>query len=146
VKLSVSILGAGLLAACLQAAWAIDSQPPFADAVTQSRYEQLIHEFRCLVCQNETVADSNANLAGDFRRQIHAMVAAGESDQQIRDYMVARYGDFILYKPPVQSSTWLLWGGPFLVLAIALIAASRIIKRRAGMDDQNDERAGQGGA
>jgi len=146
MKRLLQSLCAGVLAACVQAAWAIDSQPAFANQATQARYEHLTHEFRCLVCQNETVADSNADLAGDFRRQIHEMVAAGKSDQQIRDYMVARYGNFILYKPPVQSSTWLLWGGPFLVLAIALMAAARIIRRRAGMDSHTDGGAGQGEA
>lgn len=111
-------------------ALAIDSEPPFADPVTQARYEHLIHQFRCLVCQDETIADSNAGLAADFRRQVHKLVAAGKSDVEIRAYMVDRYGDFILYKPPVQASTWLLWFGPFLFLLIAIAVVVMVVRRR----------------
>ena len=116
------------------AAYGIDSEPPFADPVLQQRYEQLTHEFRCLVCQDETVADSNADLAADFRRQIHTMVAAGKSDSDIKTYMVERYGNFVLYKPPVQASTWLLWGGPFLLLLIGLAVIARVIRQRANQE------------
>ncbi|HEV7164400.1 MAG: cytochrome c-type biogenesis protein CcmH [Gammaproteobacteria bacterium] len=127
-----------LLAALLlfsQAASAIDSEPPFADPVLQARYQQLIHGFRCLVCQDETVADSDADLAADFRRQIHAMVAAGKDDDEIRSYMVERYGNYVLYKPPVQQSTWLLWAGPFILLCIAFLTVFLVVRRRAGLDD-----------
>lgn len=117
------------------AAFGIDSEPPFPDPVLQQRYEQLTHEFRCLVCQDETVADSNADLAADFRRQIHAMVAAGRSDAEIKGYMVQRYGNFVLYKPPVQPGTWLLWGGPFLLLLIALGVIARVVRQRAGQGE-----------
>lgn len=128
-----------LLAACallglwLPAAHAIDSEPPFADPAMQQRYERLIHEFRCLVCFDESIADSNADLAADFRREVHAMIAAGKSDRQIRDFMVRRYGDFILYDPPLQPNTWLLWGGPFLLFAVALAVVVRVVYRRAHM-------------
>jgi len=114
------------------AAWAIDSQPPFADPVLQARYTALTHELRCLVCQDETVADSNADLAADFRRQIHEMVAAGKTDAEVKAYMVQRYGDFVLYKPPVQSSTALLWIGPFVLLLLALGVLVMVVRRRAG--------------
>lgn len=132
-----------LLIACTAAllltpAFAIDSEAPFPDPALEARYENLTHDFRCLVCQNETVADSDADLAADFRRQIHGMIAAGMSDEQIRAYMVARYGDFVLYKPPVQTNTWLLWGGPFLFLAIGLGVVLQVLRRRAAAD------AGQG--
>lgn len=99
----------------------------------QLRYEHLIHEFRCLVCQDETIADSNADLAAQFRRHVHELLAAGKSDKDIRAYMVNRYGDFILYKPPVQTSTWLLWFGPFLFLLIAVGIASMVVRRRNSM-------------
>ena len=112
-------------------AFGIDSEPPFPDPVLQQRYELLTHEFRCLVCQDETVADSNAELAADFRRQIHDMVAAGRTDAEIKTYMVQRYGNFVLYKPPVQPGTWLLWGGPFLLLLIALAVIVRVVRQRA---------------
>lgn len=118
-------------------AFAIDSEPPFPDAALQARYETLTHEFRCLVCQDETVADSNADLAADFRRQIHAMVASGKTDAEIKSYMVDRYGDFVLYKPPLQSSTVFLWAGPFLLLLVGLGVVYLVVKRRA---------AGQGAA
>lgn len=116
------------------AACAIDSEPPFADPVLQQRYEQLTHVFRCLVCQDETVADSNADLAADFRRQIHNMVASGKSDAEIRSYMVQRYGNFVLYQPPLQTSTWLLWGGPFLLLLVGLAVILRVVRQRARQD------------
>lgn len=125
------LLLALLLLLASGAALGIDSEPPFPDPVLQQRYEQLTHVFRCLVCQDETVADSNADLAADFRRQIHDMVAAGKSDAEIRTYMVQRYGNFVLYQPPLQASTWLLWGGPFLLLLIALGVITRVIRQRA---------------
>ena len=111
--------------------WAIDSEAAFADPALQDRYETLIHGFRCLVCQDETVADSDADLAADFRRQIHAMVADGKSDAEIKAYMVERYGNYVLYKPPVQISTWLLWGGPFILLGIALLTVTLVVRGRA---------------
>lgn len=123
-------------------AFAIDSEPPFSDQAMQARYQELIHGFRCLVCQDETVADSDADLAADFRRQIHAMVAAGKSDAEIKSYMVERYGNFVLYKPPVQLSTWLLWTGPFILLCIGLLAVTSVVRRRARQNDTGAE--GQG--
>ncbi|HEX7965092.1 MAG TPA: cytochrome c-type biogenesis protein [Gammaproteobacteria bacterium] len=116
-------------------ALAIDSEPPFADPALQARYEQLTHEFRCLVCQDETVADSNAELAADFRRQIHGMVEAGRSEAEIRQYMVSRYGNFVLYKPPVRGSTALLWAGPFILLLLALTVVARVVRRRASAEE-----------
>ena len=117
-------------------AFAIDSEPPFQDPALQARYTALTHELRCLVCQDETVADSNADLAADFRRQIHDMVAAGKSDADIKAYMVQRYGDFVLYKPPVQSSTALLWIGPFLLLAVAVGIVFLVVRRRAHQPEE----------
>lgn len=131
MKRIVLLLCCGLF---LSTAFAIDSQPPFADPASQARYEHLIRQFRCLVCQDESIANSDADLATDFRRQIHAMVAAGQTDRQIKQYMVNRYGDFVLYNPPVQPNTWLLWGGPFLLLFIAMIVLVTVVRRRAHMD------------
>ncbi len=119
------------LLCCAQIAFAIDSEVPFTDPALQARYETLIHGFRCLVCQDETVADSDADLAADFRRQIHAMVEQGKSDTDIKAYMVERYGNYVLYNPPVQTSTWLLWGGPFILLAIGLLVVAVVVRRRA---------------
>lgn len=131
------LLLAVMLMCVMGLAHAIDSQPPFPDPELQSRYEALTHELRCLVCQDETVADSNAELAADFRRQIHDMVAAGKTDAEIKSYMVGRYGDFVLYKPPVQSNTALLWIGPFILLLIALVVVSLIVRRRAAQPEEN---------
>lgn len=130
-----ALLVSVMLLCCTQAAFAIDSEVPFTDPGLQARYDTLIHGFRCLVCQDETVADSDADLAADFRRQIHAMVAAGKSDAEIRDYMVERYGNYVLYKPPVQASTWVLWTGPFILLGIALLTVTLVVRRRARQGD-----------
>ena len=125
---------AALLLVVAASAYGIDSEPPFPDAAQQTRYEALIHVFRCLVCQNETIADSDADLAADLRRQVHDMVAAGKSDIEIRAYLVDRYGNFVLYRPPLQTSTWMLWGGPFLLLFIGLAVVTAVVRRRARMD------------
>ena len=127
-------LTVSLLLANAAPVFAIDSQPPFPDAAEQARYEALIHVFRCLVCQNETIADSDADLAADLRRQVHDMVAAGKNDTEIRAYLVDRYGNFVLYKPPIETGTWLLWGGPFLLLLIGLVVVTAVVRRRARMD------------
>lgn len=126
-----------MLSCVMGLAHAIDSQPPFPDPELQSRYETLTHELRCLVCQDETVADSNAELAADFRRQIHDMVAAGKTDAEIKSYMVGRYGDFVLYKPPVQPNTALLWIGPFILLLIALAVVLLVVKRRSNQAEES---------
>jgi cytochrome c-type biogenesis protein CcmH len=87
-----------------------------ADTAEQQRLKKLSEELRCLVCQNQTLADSNADLAIDLRRQVESMISAGRSDREIRDYMVQRYGDFVLYRPPMQGNTFALWLGPFAML------------------------------
>ncbi|MGH8337610.1 MAG: cytochrome c-type biogenesis protein [Gammaproteobacteria bacterium] len=124
----------------LPPAYAIDSEPAFTNPQLQQRYENLIHDFRCLVCFDESIANSDADLAADFRRQVHSMVAGGKSDGEIKAFMVKRYGDFVIYNPPVQPNTWLLWAGPFVLLLIALIALVCILRQRARMDE-----AGQAG-
>jgi cytochrome c-type biogenesis protein CcmH len=116
-----------------QAAWAIDTAPAFDDPGLQARYEKLTHQLRCLVCQNETIADSNASLAADLRRQLREMIAAGNSDAEILKYMTDRYGDFVLYKPPFEARTVLLWSAPVLLVLIGLCAAATVIVRRARM-------------
>jgi len=106
-----------LMVAWASGALAIDTERAFEDPALQARYEGITHELRCLVCQNETIADSNATLAGDLRREVREMIAAGKTDDQITDFMIARYGDFVLYRPPVKNTTLVLWIGPFLLLA-----------------------------
>jgi len=89
-----------------------------ADPALDARLRKLETELRCLVCQNQTLADSDATLAGDLRREVRALAVAGKSDAEIKDYLVARYGDFVLYDPPVKSLTWLLWFGPLALLVL----------------------------
>ncbi len=112
-------------------ALAIDTQRAFEDPVLQARYDNITRELRCLVCQNETIADSNATLAGDLRREVREMIAAGKTDDQIRDFMIARYGDFVLYRPRMTRMNFLLWAAPVLLLAFGAFAVVRVVRRRA---------------
>jgi cytochrome c-type biogenesis protein CcmH len=110
--------------------FAADAVPTEKDAVAASRAVKLSEKLRCLVCQNQTIADSNAELAQDLRRQIHEQIAAGRSDDEIVDYMVARYGDFVLYQPPVKPTTFLLWAGPALLLLFGFAVLARTLSTR----------------
>ncbi|SFF45641.1 cytochrome c-type biogenesis protein CcmH [Fontimonas thermophila] len=115
----------GLIAAVYAAAQDASFTPEQAQ-----RYQRLVGELRCLVCQNQSIADSNAPLAADLREQVRTQILAGHSDDQIRSYVTARYGDFVLYRPPFKPTTWLLWLGPFLLLALALTVAGIFVRRR----------------
>ena len=97
---------------------------------TKQRIRQLEEKLRCLVCQNQTLADSNAELAGDLRREVADQVKAGKSDEQIIEYLVQRYGDFVLYDPPFKARTVLLWVGPFVLLALGAGALVLVLRRR----------------
>jgi len=98
----------------------------------EKRTAALAHELRCLVCQNQTLADSNAPLAVDLRNQIREQLAAGKSEQDVLDFMVARYGEFVLYRPPLRAATLALWIGPFVFLALGVwLLARRLARRRA---------------
>ena len=110
---------------------AIDTGPVFEDPVMQSKYEQLISEIRCLVCQNQSLADSDAPLAQDLRNEIFKMIKSEKSNNQITEFLVERYGDFVLYRPPLKDNTWLLWFGPFLFLIIAITTAIIFIKKQS---------------
>ena len=104
----------------------------FDDPQQEAVYRQLTHELRCLVCQNQNLADSHADLAKDLREEIYEMVRAGRSRQEIIEFMVQRYGDFVLYRPPVKTETLPLWAGPFVLLLIALVVFVIIVRRRSG--------------
>ncbi len=121
--------------------WAIDPEPEFADPAMQAEYQSLIREVRCLVCQNQTIADSNAALAADLRREIARLLNEGASRADVTDFLVARYGDFILYRPPLQPSTWSLWGAPFVLLGIGAIVVVRIVRSRARQSLAGDDPA-----
>ena len=103
----------------------------FDDAKQERRYHQLVDELRCLVCQNQNLADSNSKLALDLRNKIYEMVKANKTDQQVLDYMVSRYGEFVLYNPPLDAVTSLLWLGPFILLSIGIIMLLNNIRNRS---------------
>jgi len=107
-----------------------EAKPLAIDPQLEIQVHRLSTELRCLVCQNQTLADSDAPLAEDLRVEIREMAAKGKSDQEIIDYLVARYGDFVLYRPPVKATTVLLWAGPFLLLLIGLIGLVLILRSR----------------
>jgi cytochrome c-type biogenesis protein CcmH len=105
----------------------------------QQRYHGLTHELRCMQCQNEAIADSPVSLAADLRRQVREMLIAGKSDDDVRNYMVARYGDFILFRPRVAARTIWLWAAPGVLLLIGAAVAVRITKQRAALVDKDNE-------
>lgn len=108
----------------------------------EARYNKLVDELRCLVCQNQNLKGSNSDLAKDMRNKVFEMISAGKTNKEIVDYMVARYGDFVLYKPPFKPMTLMLWLGPLLFFIIALISVIRIVKQRNkadSIDDLSDE-------
>jgi cytochrome c-type biogenesis protein CcmH len=121
---------AWLLAAAPLVAFAKDAAPTAQDPVAAQRAVGLSEQLRCLVCQNQSIAESNADLAVDLRRQINEQIAAGRSDGEIIDFMVQRYGDFVLYRPPFKASTVLLWLGPALLLLGGLWALARVLRSR----------------
>lgn len=129
------------------AALAADAQPTAQDLALEKRVMKVAEILRCLVCQNQTIADSNADLAVDLKNQIREKLQAGMNEQQIVDFMVARYGDFVLYNPPVKTTTWVLWFGPFLLLFIGLAVLFVKLRNRArnraeeNLTDAEHERA-----
>ena len=116
-------------------ALAIDTERAFEDPVLQQRYESINRELRCLVCQNQTIADSNATLAADLRREVREMIAAGKTDDEIREFMIERYGDFVLYRPRMSATNFLLWAAPVLLLLGGAFAVVRVVRRRAAESD-----------
>jgi cytochrome c-type biogenesis protein CcmH len=104
--------------------------PVGQDPAIEARMMALAQELRCLVCQNQTLADSQADLAADLRQEIRELMQKGQSDEQVKRYLVARYGDFVLYRPPLKPTTWLLWFGPALLLIGGLTALYAVLLRR----------------
>ncbi len=113
--------------------------PTAADPALEARMLAITAELRCLVCQNQTIADSHADLAVDLRQQVREMIKAGRTDAQIRQFMTDRYGDFVLYNPPLKPTTLVLWLGPALLLVVALIALMVVIARRGRLADDRFE-------
>ena len=114
----------------LSSAFANEAAPLADDPVTEQRLISISEEMRCLVCQNESLAGSRSDLANDLRREIRILIKEGKSDDQIRSFMVERYGDFVLYRPPVKPVTWLLWIGPFVILGIGIAGLLMYLRRR----------------
>ena len=129
-KFLLLILSTIALACATNIASAKDAAPLADDPVTEQRLIAISEEMRCLVCQNESLAGSRSDLANDLRREIRVLINEGKTDEQIRNFMVERYGDFVLYRPPVKPITWLLWIGPFVILLAGIIGLMVYLRRR----------------
>jgi cytochrome c-type biogenesis protein CcmH len=127
------MLWAAAMACAMAGAWAGEAAPASADPALEARVMAISSELRCLVCQNQTIADSNADLAVDLRTQVREMLQAGKTNAQITDYMTARYGDFVLYRPPFNALTALLWIGPAAMVLVGLGALFLVLRRRSRM-------------
>jgi cytochrome c-type biogenesis protein CcmH len=132
------------LAAVAGPAMAVDVTPPLPTPELQQRYTNLTHEFRCVQCQNEALADSNVSLAGDLRLEIHDLLAEGKSDDQVRDFLVARYGEFILFRPRMSLKNLWLWSAPAVLLLGGAVVAFRVLRKRASLpiNDEDDAPVG----
>jgi cytochrome c-type biogenesis protein CcmH len=129
VKIAAALIaGAALLGA--PGAFAIDNNPPLPDPKLQQRYLDLTHELRCMQCQNESLADSPVGLASDLRRDVREQILAGATDEQIRDLMVSRYGEFILFRPRLNARTAWLWFAPVLLMIVGVLIAVRVVRDR----------------
>jgi cytochrome c-type biogenesis protein CcmH len=132
--LKIAGLLLGLIAALFTlGAGAVDLNGQLEDPALQSRFESIAKELRCLVCQNESIADSNAELAVDLRRQVREMLVAGKSDDAIFKFMTDRYGDFVRFAPPLGPKTFLIWGAPFIVLILGMGIIFRVVRQRSRM-------------
>ena len=128
MRISASLLLSGclLLAGMARALDPIEYQSPAEEA----RFKALAAELRCVMCQNQSIADSNAPIAHDLRMEVLRLMREGRSDEQIKQYLVERYSDFVLYQPPLRPGTWLLWAGPFLLLLAGGVAMAMVIRRK----------------
>ena len=138
VMMFVALLAQGVIATPVFADAATEAAVA-TDPVAEKRLQALSEELRCLVCQNQTIADSNAELAQDLRHEIRGMIKDGRSDKEIVDFMVARYGDFVLYRPPLKGITLLLWGGPVGLMLLGLAILVRYLRRRASRIAAEDQ-------
>lgn len=136
--IALALLGV-LRAGDCSAVQAVDANGQLENQALQARFERITHELRCLVCQNESIADSNAELAGDLRRQVREMLVAGSSDAAIFDFMTDRYGEFVRFSPPLEPKTLLIWGAPFIMLLLGGIIVFRVARQRSRMplDDES---------
>jgi len=126
----------------LMPALAIDQEKRFEDPEMQARYERLISEVRCLQCQNQSIKDSNVSLAADLRREIARMIEEGQTDEEIAEFLVTRYGEFALYRPRTTGKTMVLWLAPFLLVLFGGFALARVVRHRMSLpigDDNSEE-------
>jgi cytochrome c-type biogenesis protein CcmH len=145
-RATISALAAALamaLALAVPPTFATDAAPTEKDPVAQARAVKLSETLRCLVCQNQTIADSNATLAQDLRREVREMIADGKTDAEIRTFMIERYGDFVLYRPRMTATNFLLWAAPVLLLLLGGFIGIRYIRRQAAESDADSPEAGQ---
>ena len=130
------LAAASILMLCASLAVAQPGKPEaplaFTSSAEEARFHRLATELRCVMCQNQSLADSNAQIARDLRREVLDLMRQGKSDREIKDFLVARYGEFVLYRPQVESTTWLLWFGPALVLLAGGFIVASVVRRRAG--------------
>lgn len=110
-----------------------EAPPQFTNVAEEKRFHALVSELRCVMCQNQSLADSNAQIARDLRNEVLELMRQGKSDAQIKDFLVARYGEFVLYRPQVESKTWLLWFGPALVLLAGGFIVAGLVRRRSSI-------------
>ena len=108
-----------------------DPPPQFTSVAEEQRFQHLVAELRCVMCQNQSLADSNAQIAHDLRHEVLELMRQGKSDREIKDFLVARYGEFVLYRPQIESKTWLLWFGPALVLLAGGLLVASVVRKRA---------------
>lgn len=139
------LLALMLLLCFVPAAPAAETMHPFENPQQEARYERLTGQLRCLVCQGQSIDDSGSKLAKDMRDKVFELLAAGRTDQEVIDYMTSRYGDFVLYRPPVEPKTWLLWFGPFVLIVfgvtvVLVMARRRSSAGRAGLDEGERDR------
>lgn len=128
MKRTLILLAALLSCGLLQAK---EAAPLAEDEAVEKRLVVISEELRCLVCQNESLAGSRADLAQDLRREVRKLIKDGKTDQEVRDFLVSRYGDFVLYRPPVKPTTWLLWIGPFVLMAAGIAVLVAYLRRRS---------------
>lgn len=137
--LALVFLGITGVYTCRAATTGVDANGQLENPVLQARFEHIAQQLRCLVCQNESIADSNVELASDLRRQVREMLIAGKSDDAIFDFMTDRYGEFVRFSPPLEAKTLLIWGAPFIMLLLGSAIVFRITRQRARMplDDEH---------
>lgn len=135
IALHVALLVACVIATVAAPATAQASREPaplaFESRAEERRFQDLVEELRCVMCQNQSLADSNAQIAVDLRREVLDLMREGRSDGEIREFLVDRYGEFVLYRPALSAHTWLLWFGPLLALGIGAVAVGVVVRRRA---------------